>query len=232
MAEYNNRYQGGQGGAAPAVWDIFKVPALKLYGSPWDPADRMKAPSIQVHVTNCSPRMKLYMNDGSENKAYSFNLKPASMFAFFEAIKTVATSEEPDKIGWQIKSNFPHSGPRTEKPTIISTLSVGRDNEGVVYLAFQVKGLQVAKFPFGSSSFFEEMIGPDGEKLNPVTASSICAKGWVTLFSELITTHLAVRSKEPPPSQSQQRPPQTQPSQGGQGGQVGGWAATDDDIPF
>lgn len=229
MAEYNQYQRGGQNAAA-AAWDIFQLKKLKLYGAPWDPNDgERKAPSVTFHIVNGNPRLKLYMNDGGESKALSFTFDPIIMATVLNALTKIAQNPEPNLYGWRLKSCYPHTGPRTEQVSVISTFSVGRDNKGVVYMAFQVKGMAVAKFPF-TPSFYAEQIGSDGELLDPGIASSLIAEGWAKLYQDLMATYLVVRTKEPPPPQN--APPPRQNQGGSNRSASTGWVASDDDIPF
>ena len=221
MAEYQRYPSSVPPGTQP--WDIFQLKKLKLYGTPWNPEDRTKCPTVQFYLVNGNPRFKLYMNDGGENKSYTFALNPLIASTFFIALMDVAANPEESRIGWRIKSMFPHIGQRTEKVQVISTITIGRDIEKVVYMAFQVKGLNVARFPF-TADYYADMVGEDGEALGNSRASSLVARGWATEFLDMMHIYLVTRCKEPPPSQNAYKaaPPSTANT---------GWAA-EDDVAF
>jgi len=221
--QYQQRYQNNPSSSAPP-WDIFHLKKFKMYGTPWNPDDRTKCPTAQFYIVNGNPRFKLYMNDGSENKAYSFALSPGIAATIFIAVIEIANrTAEKSRYSWKLRSMFPHIGPRTEKPQIISTITVGRDSDDVVYMALHVKGLNVAKFPF-IADFYAEMTGEDGESLGNSFASTLVSKGWATQFMEIMNTYLVTRTKEPPPSQSMYKTPSATTLNTG-------WAA-DDDVTF
>jgi len=214
-------------------FDPFNNKRLFLYGTPWNKDEPRNTPKVSFHITNNSPRFRLYMNNGKQDKPIAFPMDPLVYSGLFDTLIEVAKNPDAEKVTWEIRSCFPHNGPRTEKPQPISRVMVGRDTDGTVYVAFQAVGEDLAKFSFRAPGF-SSLIGADGERLDSKRASEISAIGWCKLLSSMMTTYLVTNAVDP--------------DNGGGGGYGGGQRQTsnygggkpnggggkqfDDDVPY
>lgn len=97
-------------------------------------------------------------------------------------------------------------------PVLETTLVVGRDQEGVIYIGVISADSQRArlKFPLAPTNF-HSLCGPDNKPLGQAKVSELYSRAYVTLMENLCANVLDTHFREPPP-----RP------QGGQRGGNGG----------
>lgn len=176
---------------SPRKWSPLDLAKLRLSGKPWSKDDPKLRPSLQVYFgKDGNPRIRVYMNDGSMGQAStSINLDPPHFFGILEDLKRIAANETPNRHQWGVKALF-KNGRQMEKPEIVAKVSVGRDSEGVVYIAVATDTSKTALFPFGPNFWFE-LLGADGEKLHPREASDIMATSWVNWMGDLYVQLLA-----------------------------------------
>lgn len=193
-----------RGAPVRALWNVFDFSKFRMSGKPWNEGDRKTTPSLSVHVINGNPRFRCYFNNGSNNSAIPVAFEPDGFFALLEEIKRIADNPEPDKTTIKIRAQF-ERGVRLEKPIVTVLLTVGRDNDGYVYIAIQPKGMEMAIFPF-KSSYFAEFHGSNGEVLDPKICSSSFAKGWATRLQGMITSWWSNRFNEDPNAKKDRGP--------------------------
>lgn len=181
---------------SPNTWSVLDLAKLRLSGKPWNKDDPKLRPSLQVYFgKNGNPRIRVYMNDGAMgNASTSINLDPPHFFALLEDLKQISEVEESNRHQWGVKARF-KNGRQLEKPEVIAKVSVGRDSEGVVYLAVATDTSKTAIFPFQTNYWFE-LLGADGEKLDARKASNIMASSWVKWMHDLYIALLAKLTKE------------------------------------
>ena len=201
-------------------WTIWTHAKLGLTGEEWkeNPGNR---PGVKFKIHNNNPRFNMYLNDGKYDKAIGFNMDPFIIQEIFEVIRRTVASQEPDRTYWELLSGWDHRGNKTDKPGPVAKIFVGRDSDGVVYIAFQAKGESLAKFPF-VPSYYASLHGADGEKLCKKKASEIRAIAWVKGLDAIIGPFMAVHGKEP----------EQKPGSGGGGNQnkSGNWGKPKSDA--
>lgn len=186
------------------AWNILSHGKLQLSGDPWDKSNYKQRPSLSIHVFSNNPRLRVYMNDGRTAKPLSYKTTSYTLEAIFEAIIHFSNKKEPGFHTVTIEDWRDMQGRQLDKKTIVGYITIGRDNEGVMFIATQAgKNDPIAKFPF-MMDFYSDMLGMDGEKLDPRLASSYHARGWVTLNRKLISDYISLHGKEvvkkPPPN--------------------------------
>jgi hypothetical protein len=176
-------------------WTLWHSEQLRFYGKPWNPNDKKTAPVMFVYVLNGNPRFRLYMNDGGKKAAIPIAFDPIKFDMILESIMSIANNSTADKIIVSVRASF-YEGKKLEKPIVTSRVTIGRDNEGVVYISLHPKDKQPAIFNF-LPSFWAELLGSDGEKLSLDKASSICARSWATLIRGMMSSYLVANASNP-----------------------------------
>jgi hypothetical protein len=187
MADNNNRPQ--------QPWNIFDHWQLALAGEEW-PDQKGKKPSLKFVVHENNARFRLYMRDGKVKDAIPFKLDPHIFGQLCEALLMIAADKNPNRIMMDIKSGYDHKNNKTEKPGTVAKLWAGRDSDGVIYLALQAKGEQMVKFPF-LPSWFADLHGADGEKLDKGIASELCTRSYVNNMRTMMINYMVAFGKAP-----------------------------------
>lgn len=203
-------------------WNIWDLAKLRMQGEAWDKSNLKERPNVALHIVNGNPRFRVYMNDGGNNKAISFALDPAKAYSILEAVNHFSRNKDSSRISLELKSSYDHKGGRTDKPSVVSEIFVGRNSDGIVYIAFRAKGEKTAVFNF-KSDYFAVLKGADGEALDPVLESELTSRGWAKLLESMIGSYLTARTTEPP---------KRTPPNGGGGNSGGGGNNFGDDVPF
>ena len=206
-------------------WNIWNASKLRMYGEPWDKSSPRDSPNVSLHIVNNNPRFRVYMNDGVNKGPISYTLDPIKVYTFFEAILHAGKNKEPSRVGFELKSTFDHKGRQTDKPAPVSKIFVGRNSDGIIFMAFQAKGEKAAVFNF-KSDYYAVLLGSDGEALDPKLASELTARGWVELLKQMVGPFLVVHGKEPPKRENNNGNSNNDSSTSGGGDNF------DTDIPF
>lgn len=176
-------------------WTIFSHAKLRLSGEPWDKTNPKERPSLMYKVVNNNPRFLLYMNDGKNNNGIPFALDAQIAFQLFTMVEMAVADKDPSRYSLELKGSFVN-GQRQDKPVVVGRIHVGRDTEGVVFIAFQGKGLEAAKFVF-RANYFASIHNAEGELLEQRKCSEIVATAWADLMRGLTTSYMVVHGKEP-----------------------------------
>ncbi len=139
-------------------WDIWQHGKLQIYGEAWK--ENKQRPSMKISMWNNNPRFIIYMNNDSATakKSISFALDTYIAGDLTELMKDCIRKKDPSRVGVELKAKRDHRGGTYEKPTVVAKIFLGRDTDGVMYIAFQAKGEALAKFPM-LPSFWAELVG-------------------------------------------------------------------------
>lgn len=184
--------------------------------------DRPQEPTLSISVVDNQPRFTVYTNiEGDKNNGkIEGNMDAFTFSAVMAALKTVA--ENPDfKGAYEFENKGYFFGPqgRSEKPGVLSTTLVGRDGEGVVFLALKSGKRPNIKFSIRPSNWHS--LKRNGEELSRAEVSSIYALGQANLLTKLVAQiiHDEHKSYE---EIKERKEKNRQSRQGGGGGGYGG----------
>jgi len=187
MADFNQQ---------PArTWTIFEHNKLQLHGEPWDKSNPKQRPSLSIHVFSNNPRFRVYMNDGRTQKPLAFKLPQLTMETIFSAINDFADRKDPGTATFALKDYRDATGRPMDKLEVVTSVTVGRGQDNVMFIALQAKGMEIVKFPF-LTDFYSNVLGADGDPLDSAIASGWHSKGWVRLMSHLITGYNLLHAKK------------------------------------
>ncbi len=176
-------------------WDIWQHGKLQIYGEAWK--ENKQRPSMKISMWNNNPRFIIYMNNDSPTakKSISFALDTYIAGDLTELMKDCIRKKDPSRVGVELKAKRDHRGGTYEKPTVVAKIFLGRDTDGVMYIAFQAKGEALAKFPM-LPSFWAELVGENGEPMDKPYASELRARTWCKTLDGLIQVATIVNAKD------------------------------------
>lgn len=157
-------------------------PPLVDQGAKWPGALAVSLVKNQVHLD-------VYTNvPNDKNRG---NIRAAmdmlTFGAFLELFEAVIASPADTAYKIPNKNHTFFEGKRSEEPRLVSTTIVGRDKEGVMFLALVAKDRPYLKFDFLGTSY-HAIIGPDGQPLSKADASNFFARGWVRTIGALVAS--------------------------------------------
>lgn len=154
-----------------------------------------------------------------------------SAVGVIETIKTLINNPDKKKAAYRIKDFvFFGQGNKSEEPKVKGTLTVGRDNEGCLYMGLSGRDITPIKFIFALSKFDEISID---EVESAAQTSEFAAKVFVAGFGGLLPIIAALYYKEP--EKKENRNASGNRSNGHSGGGNDNSSsnnAYDEDLPF
>ena len=104
--------------------------------------------------------------------------------AFLELFDAVLKSGPDTAYKIVNKNHTFFEGKRSEEPRVVSTTILGRDKEGVMFIALVAKDRPYLKFDFLGTNY-HAIMGPDGQPLSKAEASNFFARGWRRTINNL-----------------------------------------------
>lgn len=216
MSDNNNG--GGNGfGGQPRVKNAFDITKLKLTGKG---ADGQSKATLMLTMDKNMPRFVVWTGNAAEREDRNKNygkiiaaLDPVVIAAFWGILDEIIEKPGKNKLAIQNKGHKFFGGQRSERPEVLNTLIVGKDDDGVIWMMVSEKGRDQIRFEFRLPEYHVMMNG-DG---SPIAADFECrmvAKGWRELMSRLQVIMMADNYVEPPPFEKKG---------GGGGGNRGNW---------
>lgn len=116
-----------------------------------------------------------------------------SVIGIMECVKMLA-NDEAKKIAYRIKDYVFFGGQRSDSPKVKATMTVGRDQDGVIFFGLSGKDIQPIKFTMALSKYDEVTI----DEVDSAAATSLlAAKVMYTTFTGLLPVISAIHYKEP-----------------------------------
>lgn len=194
-----------------------------------------KNATLKFNVVKNYPRIDVYTNDDNDSKkseAIRAAMDQPSFFLFLQLLDAAANSKEPMEHTIENKGHSFFGGKRSEKPEVLSRLTVGRNDSGVVWISVTAKNRPKIKFQVLPTNWNDLVDVSTGSKIGAAVASRLCTLAWKNMLSQMVGSYLVFGYEEP-----EAKAPQ-------QGGGSGKWSgnnnqqskppatAEDDDFPF
>jgi len=142
--------------------------------------------ALAVSVVKNQIHLDVYTN--VPNDKNNGNIRAAmdhlSFGAFLELFDAVLKSGPDTAYKIQNKNHTFFEGKRSEEPRLVSTTILGRDKEGVMFIALVAKDRPYLKFDFLGTGY-HTLIGPDGQPMSKADASGYFARGWRRTINNL-----------------------------------------------
>jgi hypothetical protein len=127
--------------------------------------------------------------DAGEEKNFgriSANLDMPVFMTVLELLNRVETLPNGEKYVMENNGFTYLGGRRSDKPSKVSELWIGKDAEGVIWLSVVADGRPKVKFELLLPSFHTLMSASTGQPLGKAKVSEIVAKGYVRLLTQLV----------------------------------------------
>lgn len=173
------------------------------------PTDKSKKSSLSMNVIANNPRITVYTNDPNDaNNNYgkiTANLNLPIFGIYLEmlqrAVDFVPTPEKPEFKTIIGNKNFIFpGGQRSKEPVPVSELHVGKNKDGVVWVAVldkSGKDRPRIQFPFSVSNFHDLRWG-DGTALSPAEVSVLAAQSHLRIWRDVMHQLVVSEYVEPP----------------------------------
>lgn len=196
----------------------------RLIGNTVDGAQR--PPTLQFGIHRNQVTMTVRSNHPNDNKNYGRIVATLDMPTFgvlTQLLKRAPTWNNDTKEIIECWDQPFINGQRSKDLKLDTKVIVGKDREGVVYLAVLSwdSSRPIVKFPVRPSQY-TRLVHSDGSAYTEAEASCIYAPGWASQLTEIVSNLLASDFYERPESNNQGGYG-NRGGQGGQGGQGGGY---------
>jgi hypothetical protein len=178
-------------------------PKLSLTGEPWVEGDYSKKPTLHLVAVNSAGNknstvktatlgvwFKSYLNHPDESdtaKAIDVKLDLGKSFAFLEMLEACIADTNFTMAGVEASGfTFP-GGQRSDKPSVLGTVFVGRNGDGEICLILQAPNRPTAVFPFNTDQWFN-IVDKQGRPVDKPTVSKYIAGGWCKLLRGVLVT--------------------------------------------
>lgn len=165
-----------------------------------------KSATLKFNVNKNYPRIDVYTNDDNDPKK-SEPIRAAmdqpSFYMFLQLLEAAANSKEAMEHTIENKGHTFFGGKRSEKAEVISRLTVGKNDSGVVWISVIAKNRPKIKFQVLPSNWNDLVDVTSGQKIGPGIASRLCALAWKNMLSQLVGTYLVFGYEE-----EEAKPPQ------------------------
>lgn len=175
--------------------DEFK---LRLSCPPVQGANKPGSWAISLVANN--PRIDVYTN--VPNDKNNGNIRGAmdmpTFYLLIEMMRKAITLEDNQVLKLQNLNHVFFGGERSAEPKLVSTTLVGRDKDGVLFLACVAKDRPYLKFSMLPSNY-HVMIDVNGEPMNKRDASNYFLAGYANMLENMMAATAAVNYTEPKP---------------------------------
>lgn len=142
--------------------------------------------ALAVSIVKNQVHLDVYTN--VPNDKNNGNIRAAmdhlSFGAFLELFDTVLKSGPDTAYKIQNKNHTFFEGKRSEEPRLVSTTILGRDKDGVMFIALVAKDRPYLKFDFLGTGY-HTLLGADGQPMSKADASGYFARGWRRTINNL-----------------------------------------------
>lgn len=196
---------------APRTKNALDEMKLRLNGDIVKGARRPSSLAILMMSNQLRVRCYTNLETDKNNGLIEAKMDAPTAYGMFELIQKVIHEDQPG-IKYGLECKAPINGD-WRNPTLETTLWVGRDDEGVVYIGVisADSSRPMLKFPLVSTDF-HNFLDANKKPLGKKVSSEIYGQGWLNLMRNLCASVMDTHFKER----------ETKKKEGGQGGQGGG----------
>lgn len=177
-----------------------------------------KAASMQFKLKKNNPQIQVYTNDPNDTENYGridAALDSPTFNAYIVLLRRAAQESDFKKVPIQnFGYTFPN-GRRSDQTQLLSTLMVGRDEDGSVWTAVTAKNRPMIKFYFLPSDY-HRIMDSTGEQMARGPLTQIYALAFADLIQSIMNNLQVIEYEEPPQKQNGN-------GGGGGGGNRGGY---------
>lgn len=170
------------------------------------PKGARRPATLAFSVVKNNPRFTLFTNvDTDKDKGrLQAALDTHTLYAFLQLLRKVADGEPGTKFSIENKNHTYFNGQRSTEPKLMSTIIVGKDDEGCVFMGVVANNITPVKFIFGPTEY-HMMVHKDGTPFTRAELSVLYAKGYADLLENLTANVLDSHYVEPEPRENNRR---------------------------
>lgn len=148
-------------------------------------------PRLQVSFRDGLPRLTVYTGLDMPNGIITFPCDHATFFGILELWETVVKGEP--GISYEVTSNTMkwENGERTNEKITVSTLHIGKNKDGVNFLAVIAQDRPKIVFPIKGADFHGFINSSDKSEIKPSVVSDLVTMGLIRSF-RIIVSNMAV----------------------------------------
>lgn len=161
---------------------------------------------LRFGVYNNNPRVIVYTNDKNDkadNGRITAALDPFVFNQLTTLITRVANSTDPVEFSIENKGYEYRNGERDKEMTVLTTLRIGKDSNGVIWIMVEKLNRPKIRFDFGYN-VYHTICHADGSPLSQADASKLGALATAKTLENIYNTYLAAKYEHvtPPPRQN------------------------------
>lgn len=197
----NQGYNGPQRPPAPKN----TLSHNKLHLQAQTPSDASKKSTLKWEFTGNNPRIVVWTNepgDDGRDKDYGKIIAALDLPVFnifLEMLSEIAAGPRDTKSKIENKNYIFPGGKRSEQPVVVSELWVGKDKDGKVWICVSKRDRPRIKFVLGDEMQYHKFIHGDGTPYSDEQVSTMCARGYVRMLTEIMNAMAIAHYKEPEP---------------------------------
>lgn len=174
--------------STPAKQNVLSESKLKLTAAPQQGSK--KKPTLAVKVYQNNPRLEVRTNVPNDRDfgRITAALDSFTFFGLLDLIDKVSKGASDTKYVLNNQSTY-INGQKVDQPQVATRVVVGKDKEGITYLAVTAKDRPMIKFNLMPSEW-HFLNGPDGQAANVELVSQAWAAGWCNVMKQLVPTVL------------------------------------------
>jgi hypothetical protein len=182
-----------------------------------------KMASLNWGLYSNNPRITVYTNDPDDtrdNGKITAALDAPVFFAFLELLSNAIKSKTEYRAKIDNKNFIFPGGKRSETPVLVSSLIVGRDEEGVVFISVVANNRPIIKFPFVNPDF-HHFFHTSGDPYSKAEVSTLMAMAYLKMMTTMMT--VAMDTNYTPPKPREDSPQGNSYGKQSYGGSKGGY---------
>lgn len=194
MSDYNNQ-------AAPRPKTVLNHRDLTLYAPNGEGKFANLSFDIKKNDVAITVRTNIAADANNDYGRLQAVVPLTKFYTFLEMIEHAATTDQPFRYGFEFKDRkFIGPGKMTDGPVLLWRLVIGREENGVVYIAVYLDKRPNIKFSFlnDTKTTFKDN---DGNEMPKALESKFLALGRVKAIRDLVPLILKEQYKHPEPKQ-------------------------------
>lgn len=166
-------------------------------------------PTLSWQVVNNNPWITVYSNDpedAEDNGRITAKLDITACYGLLELFREVINGPRDSKFNMENKNFKYYGNQRSEAPTVVSSVYLGKTADGVVWISVTAPNRPRIKFEFDFGDY-HKVFNSDGNAISREHSSKLIASSYLRMLESFIAT-IYVSGYKHPESKEQTRRPQ------------------------
>ena len=154
-----------------------------------------KRARFQFGIRDGYPRVTVFTGAMGKDGIIPGPMDMEAFYAYAEKLNEVSRGPNDTKYVFTLKTSVYENDKPTKDKKVVSQLFLGKDEKGVVWTGLQAEGQPKLKFTFGFTDYIELRKG-DGSHVTEAEISSIAARAYATMLTQMVTNYLSNMPQE------------------------------------